>query len=91
MNPIKYKIISESPITNEEWIKLFKEKELRDIIVRFLSEKKLTTIVQRGQAPSEQAEFRKGGIAMIDEIIADMTKIEEGMKEKIKKEKAPKE
>ena len=51
---ISYKIVTENPVTNEDWIKLFKAKEQRDILVKYLSEKKLSAIVQRGQAPSEE-------------------------------------
>lgn len=78
-----YKVISDKPVTNEEYVLLFKESEIREIFVRYLSDKKIASVMERGQAPTEEAEFRRWGIAMIDSIIADMHQLEEWIKNKI--------
>lgn len=42
-----YEIVTEFPVTNDEYIKLFKAKDIRDIFIRYLSEKKLNAILER--------------------------------------------
>jgi hypothetical protein len=54
-----YQIVTEFPVTNEEYIALFKAKDIRDIFIRYLSEKKLNAILERGQAKSEESEYRR--------------------------------
>ena len=56
---VVYKVTSENPITNDDYLRLFKEKEVRDIFIRYLEGKKINTVMLRGQAPSEEAEFRR--------------------------------
>lgn len=79
-----YEIVTEFPVTNDEYIKLFKAKDIRDIFIRYLSEKKLNAILERWQAKTEESEYRRWAIDMIDKVILDMFKIEEWIKNKIR-------
>lgn len=67
----RWEVVSDDKLTYEEWLKLFKCKE-RQLFIRYLAEKKLAMVVERGQAPSAEAEYRAGGIEAVQTIMRDM-------------------
>ena len=84
--PVEYRVVSDDPLSKEDWIRLFQSKD-RAIFEKYLSEKKLALILARGQAPSEEGEMRLGAIRLCDEILRDLRDLDMKLKASVRRQK----